>query len=36
VILGGTELPLILKQSDFEDIKIFNTTEIHVREYCPK
>jgi hypothetical protein len=24
---------LILKQSDFEDIKIFNTTEIHV-EYC--
>jgi aspartate racemase len=36
VILGGTELPLILKQSDFEDIKIFNTTEIHVESIVAK
>jgi aspartate racemase len=30
VILGGTELPLILKQSDFEDIEVLDTTKIHV------
>jgi len=30
LILGGTELPLILKQSDFDDIEIFDTTKIHV------
>lgn len=30
LILGGTELPLILKQEDFEDIQVFNTTQIHV------
>lgn len=30
LILGGTELPLILKQSDFNDIEIFDTTRIHV------
>ena len=30
LILGGTELPLILKQDDFNDIIILNTTEIHV------
>lgn len=30
VILGGTELPLILKQSDFEDIVVLDTTKIHV------
>lgn len=35
-ILGGTELPLILKQSDFVDIKIFNTTEIHVDSIVAK
>jgi aspartate racemase len=35
-ILGGTELPLILKQSDFVDIKIFNTTEIHVESIVAK
>ena len=29
LILGGTELPLILKQSDFQDLTIFDTTEIH-------
>jgi aspartate racemase len=30
LILGGTELPLILNQSDFSDITIFDTTKIHV------
>ena len=30
LILGGTELPLILKQADFADIEIFDTTVIHV------
>ena len=30
LILGGTELALILHQSDFADLKIFDTTEIHV------
>jgi len=30
LILGGTELPLILKTSDFEDIELINTTKIHV------
>jgi aspartate racemase len=30
LILGGTELPLILKSSDMEDIELLNTTKIHV------
>lgn len=30
LILGGTELPLILKTSDMEDIELLNTTKIHV------
>ncbi|MBL7970411.1 MAG: amino acid racemase [Prolixibacteraceae bacterium] len=30
LILGGTELPLILKTSDIEDIELLNTTKIHV------
>ncbi len=30
LILGGTELPLILKASDIEDVEILNTTKIHV------
>jgi aspartate racemase len=30
LILGGTELPLILKTSDIEDIELINTTKIHV------
>ena len=30
LILGGTELPLILKSGDMEDIHLFNTTKIHV------
>ncbi len=31
LILGGTELPLILKQDDFPHLKIFDTTQIHVQ-----
>ena len=30
LILGGTELPLMLKSSDMEDIELLNTTKIHV------
>lgn len=30
LILGGTELPLILKSSDMEDIELINTTKIHI------
>jgi len=30
LILGGTELPFILKEKDFANFKLFNTTEIHV------
>lgn len=30
IVLGGTELPLILQQEDFAQLKVFNTTEIHV------
>jgi aspartate racemase len=30
LILGGTELPLILRTSDLEDIELLNTTKIHV------
>ena len=36
VILGGTELPLILDQDDFEEIKVFNTTMIHVNAILDK
>ncbi len=36
LILGGTELPLILKQADFEGIKIFDTTKIHVESIVSK
>ena len=36
LILGGTELPLILNQSDFSDIKIFDTTKIHVESIVTK
>lgn len=32
LILGGTELPLILKSSDMEDIELLNTTKIHVEQ----
>ncbi len=30
LILGGTELPLILNQDDFKNIEILDTTKIHV------
>ena len=30
IILGGTELPLILQQKNFESLEVFNTTAIHV------
>lgn len=30
LILGGTELSLILDQSDFKDLLIFDTTQIHI------
>ena len=30
LILGGTELPFILKSVDMEDIELLNTTKIHV------
>nr|WP_315254657.1 amino acid racemase [uncultured Flavobacterium sp.] len=30
VVLAGTELPLILNQSDFDDIEILDSTKIHV------
>jgi aspartate racemase len=36
LILGGTELPLILSQSDFADIEIFDTTKIHVESIVNK
>ena len=32
LILGGTELPLILRSSDMEDIELLNTTKIHVEQ----
>ena len=36
LILGGTELPLILQQIDFEKIKVFDTTQIHVNAIIDK
>lgn len=36
LILGGTELPLILNQTDFTDVKIFDTTQIHVESIVSK
>ena len=36
LILGGTELPLIINQSDFDHIKIFDTTKIHVESIITK
>ena len=36
LILGGTELPLILSQSDFRDIEILDTTKIHVESIVTK
>lgn len=36
LILGGTELPLILSQSDFNDFEIYDTTKIHVESIVDK
>jgi aspartate racemase len=36
LILGGTELPLILNQKDFEDLMVFDTTQIHVESIVEK
>jgi aspartate racemase len=30
LILGGTELPFILKEEDFTNFKLLNTTELHI------
>jgi aspartate racemase len=30
LILGGTELPFLLKEDDFNNFRLFNTTKIHV------
>ncbi len=30
LILGGTELPLILKENDADEIEFLDTTKIHV------
>lgn len=31
LILGGTELPLILKDAQYDGIPFLNTTQIHVK-----
>jgi aspartate racemase len=36
LVLGGTELPLILKQADFSDIRVFDTTQVHVESIVAK
>lgn len=36
VVLGGTELPLILSQEDFKQLVVFNTTVIHVNAILDK
>jgi aspartate racemase len=36
LILGGTELPLILNQADFNELLIFDTTKIHVESIVSK
>jgi aspartate racemase len=36
LILGGTELPLILSQQDFSDLEILDTTKIHVEAIVTK
>jgi len=32
VILGGTELPLILRNAERDDVKFLDTTKIHVEK----
>lgn len=36
LILGGTELPLILKDTDAKDIPFLDTTQIHVESIMKK
>lgn len=36
LVLAGTELPLILNQSDLDDIEILDTTKIHVESIVSK
>jgi aspartate racemase len=36
IVLGGTELPLILGQEDFDEIMVLNTTLIHVNAILGK
>lgn len=36
LILGGTELPLILQQEDFDRLQVFDTTQIHVKAILDK
>jgi aspartate racemase len=36
LILGGTELPLILKQGDVSSLQLLDTTEIHVENILEK
>jgi len=36
LVLGGTELPLILGQDDFPNLRIFDTTKIHVESIVEK
>ncbi len=32
IILGGTELPLLIKQESFQDLKLFDTSALHVNK----
>ncbi len=36
IVLGGTELPLILDETDFSELTLFNTTRIHVEAMLQK
>lgn len=36
IILGGTELPLILNEEDFKDLTVLDTTQIHVEAIVNK
>ena len=36
LILGGTELPLILKETDADEIDFLDTTRIHVERIMKK
>ncbi|MFC4221248.1 aspartate/glutamate racemase family protein [Flagellimonas marina] len=36
IIIGGTELPFIMRQEEFHDIELFDTTQIHVTSIVNK